>query len=192
MTDLLFATEDEAFESVDFTSRGWDVAEYERCTFTSCDLSGVELGATTLSDCAFIGCNLSMLSLVGASLQDVRFKDCKLMGVRFDACNPWLFEVAFDGCLLNLASFFRLQMRKTAFRRCAMRETDLAGADLTEAVFDDCDLLGAIFENTTLPGADFRTARGFAIHPESNGIKGAKFSAGSLSGLLLRYELVVE
>jgi uncharacterized protein YjbI with pentapeptide repeats len=82
-------------------------------------------------------------------------------------------------------------MPKTIFISSRLKDTDLAEADLSSAVFTDCDLEGAIFENTNLEKADFQTAINFVIDPESNKIKGAKFTAGGLPGLLTKYQLEI-
>jgi uncharacterized protein YjbI with pentapeptide repeats len=122
----------------------------------------------------------------------VRFKDCKLLGVHFEQCNEFLLSVSFDTCLLNLASFFRLKLKKTRFKNSSLHEADFTDTDLTGSVFDNCDLARAIFEKTTLEKADLRTAYNYSIDPERNRIKKAKFSLAGVVGLLDKYDVHVE
>jgi uncharacterized protein YjbI with pentapeptide repeats len=130
-----------------------------------------------------------MANLANSSFREVKFKDCKLLGLHFEHCNPFLFEVNFSSCNLNLASFFQLKMKKTTFQSCNLRECDFSECDLSMASFNDSDLLDATFDNTILEKADFRNARYFQIDPESNHIRKAKFSTDGLTGLLMKYDL---
>ena len=73
-----------------------------------------------------------------------------------------------------------------------MQEVDFTGCDLTASVFTNCDLLRATFDNTILEKADLRTAFNYAIDPERNKIKKAKFSVSGLHGLLAKYDITIE
>jgi uncharacterized protein YjbI with pentapeptide repeats len=73
----------------------------------------------------------------------------------------------------------------------------LNGVDFTEAnasdiAFNNCTFHEAIFENTNLLKSDLSRAEGFNIDPEINKIKGARFSASNLSGLLYKYDLKID
>ena len=72
-----------------------------------------------------------------------------------------------------------------------MQEVDFAEANLSNSLFDNCDFSGTVFEHTNLEKADFRTAQNFAVNPETNNIKKAKFSKLGLIGLLYKYDIVV-
>ncbi|HNX08430.1 MAG TPA: pentapeptide repeat-containing protein, partial [Bacteroidales bacterium] len=63
--------------------------------------------------------------------------------------------------------------------------------DLSGAVFDNCNLDRAIFQHTLLEKADFSTAYGYAIDPEVNRLKQARFSSTGLNGLLYKYDLEI-
>ena len=117
---------------------------------------------------------------------------CKLLGLRFDECNPLLLSFSFQGCILNFSSFYKLKIKGTAFKDCKLEEVDFVESDLTNVRFENCDLTMASFENTTLSGADLRSARNFFIDPEKNKVKKAKFSLSGLEGLLDKYDIVVE
>ena len=114
------------------------------------------------------------------------------MGLHFENCDPFLFEVDFDNCFLQLSSFYKLKLKKTRFKNSNLSEVDFTEADLTNSLFDNCDLDAARFERTTLEKADLRTSRNYSIDPELNKIKKAKFSIHGISGLLDKYDIEIE
>ena len=115
-----------------------------------------------------------------------------MLGLHFEYCNDFLFEVNFENCLLNLSSFYKLKMKKTKFAQCEMHEVDFTQTDLNLSIFDECDLMGSTFEQTNLEKADLRGAHHFSIDPELNKIKKAKVSQAGLVGFLDKYDLVIE
>ena len=86
--------------------------EFEDCIFKNCDFSNSDLSNNTFMDCEFIDCNLSMVSFVGTSLKTVHFKNCKLLGIHFNACTDFLFQVSFQDCTLDYASFANKKCQK--------------------------------------------------------------------------------
>jgi uncharacterized protein YjbI with pentapeptide repeats len=114
-----------------------------------------------------------------------------MQGLRFEACNPFLFEVCFETCVLNLSSFYQIKGKKTKFSGCSLHEVDFTEADFSEASFDGCDLSGVLFDQTKLSKADFRTAFNYVIHPSLNQIKKAKFSQEGLAGLLQGFDILI-
>jgi fluoroquinolone resistance protein len=183
--------ENKKIEKIDFSEEKL-AKEYDHCIFINCNFSNVNLSRIVFIDCDFTGCNLSMAGLTQTALQDVKFKDCKLMGLHFENCKDFLFEVTFDNCVLQLASFYKVKLKKTFFGNSMLHEADFTESDLSNAVFDNCDLAGATFENTILEKADLRSARNYSIHPESNRIKKAKFSTAGIAGLLEAYDIEIE
>ena len=87
--------------------------------------------------------------------ENAAFTGCKMLGVHFEYCNRLSFSAAFEECILNLSSFYRLSMKKTIFRKCSLQEVDFAECDLSGSLFDNCDLSKAKFDRTTLRKADF-------------------------------------
>ena len=168
------------------------IADYENCTFTNCDLSNSDLSQRIFLDCEFNSCNLSTAKLIKTGLKNVKFKDCKLLGLHFENCDQFLFEVDFDKCILNLSSFYKWKLKKTRFKDSNLSEVDFTEADMTSSLFDNCELAGARFERTILEKADLRTSRNYSIDPELNKIKKAKFSIYGISGLLDKYEIEIE
>ena len=115
-----------------------------------------------------------------------------MLGLRFDTCNAFGISFSFEGCQLNHSSFYKTRIRNTVFINCDLQETDFTDADLANAVFDKCNLSKAIFENTVLEKADFRTSYNYAIDPEINRVKRARFSIFGIAGLLLKYDIEIE
>lgn len=183
---------DKAFHQKDFTQDPLRKGEYENCTFHQCDFSGSDLSHVKFIDCVFKSCNLSLAKLNETTFQSVKFKDCKMLGLRFDTCNEFGLSFSFDQCQLNHSSFFKLKIKKSIFKNSQMEEIDFAETDLSGSVFDNCDLLQSIFENSLLEKVDFRTAYNYSFDPEKNRIKKARFSNSGISGLLDKYNIIIE
>jgi len=183
--------EDQVFEKKDF-STAWTKGEYDHCTFHHCDFSNLNLSGTIFSDCRFLDSNLSLAKLGKTAFKTVYFKDCKLLGMRFDQADDFLFSVSFDHCFLNHSSFYKKKLKGSQFLYCKMEEVEFSEADLSFSVWDGTDLSRAKFENTLLERADFRLALHFSIDPEKNKIKKAKFSLPGVLGLLDVYDLDIE
>lgn len=184
--------ENQAFKGVDFSKEGLEHKEYIRCRFVGCQFPAVDFSGITFDGCRFENCDLSLAKIRDTAMRDIEFVGCKLLGLRFDRCNPYGLVFSFSGCVLDFASFFRLKIKKTRFTGCRMREVDLGGADLGESLFEECDLSGALFDATNLEKADFRTAHHYVIDPETCRVKKAKFSLIGLPGLLARYGIEIE
>lgn len=185
-------TENRRFENIDFTQQLPAKGGYENCTFVNCNFSAVDVGGLNFVDCEFTACNLSNCKMVKTGWRQVSFIQCKLLGLRFDTCNDFLFAVSFDNCKLDFASFFKVKLKGTTFKDCSLHEVDFTEADLTAAVFSNCDLKDASFGATNMEKADFRTAFNYSIDPAENRLKQARFSAQGLAGLLDRYDIIVD
>jgi len=187
-----FFYEGKTFDKSDFTVNLPDKGEYDNCRFLNCDYSDADLSGFIFTECEFIACNLSLIKLGKTAFKDVRFKDCKMLGLHFEDCSDFLFQVGFENCQLNLSSFFKRKLKQTSFKNTGLQEVDFTEADLTAAIFDQCDLSNATFDRTNLEKADFRSAFNYSIDPENNRIKKAKFSVAGLPGLLFKYGIDIE
>ena len=176
----------------DFSIDGLSPGEYENCSFLNCNLAGVDLSDIRFIECSFEQCDLSNTNLGNTAFRDVRFTGCKMLGLRFDSCNEFLFEVRFSKCQLNLSSFYGRKLSGTQIDGCSLHDVDFGEADLSGTTLEDSDLSGASFEYTNLEKADLRTAYNFVIDPEVNKIDKAKFSQYGLSGLLAKYDIIIE
>lgn len=186
------STIDKTFQNIDYTQNVIDKGEFENCVFSQCNFEGVDLSQNIFIDCTFSSCNLSLSKLTKTAFRDVSFKDCKLLGLRFENCNDFLFEVRFENCILNLSSFYKRNSKKTLFNNCSLQEVDFSEADLSGSTFNNCNLSKAIFDNCNLEKVDFRTAFNYSISPERNRIKKAKFSSQGLAGLLQHYDIIID
>ena len=112
--------------------------------------------------------------------------------INFFECNHLLLSVTFEDTRLDFTSFYNLKLKNTLFKNCNLHEVDFSETDLTKSIFDNCNLNRAIFINTNLKESDFRTSYNYSIDPEVNSIKKAKFSLEGISGLLYKYDIVIE
>ncbi len=181
-----------SLDKKDYSEEPIELGEYDVCHFTNCNFSNSDLSNVIFIDCTFSACNLSGAKLNKTSLRDCTFKDCKLLGLHFFNCHDFLFAVTFENCNLNLASFYRMKIKKTIFKNCNLQEVDFSEADLSAALLDNCDLALSVFSNTILEKADLKTAYNYSIDPETNYIKKAKFSSNGIAGLLDKYDLEIE
>ncbi|CAN5414057.1 pentapeptide repeat-containing protein [soil metagenome] len=182
--------EDQTFTKI--TAAQLTAGTYENCKFISCDFSYAGLNDKVFIDCRFEDCNLSLAEVVNTGLQNIRFVRCKLSGVNFSKSKDFLFELHFEGCILDNAVFYKKKNKKATFTDCSMEETDLTEADLTDACFVNCNLHRAFFSNTILKNADLRTSYNFTIDPDINNLKKTRFSLHGLPGLLSKYDIKVE
>ena len=184
--------ENQLFKRIDYTAANFQRNEYEDCKFVNCNFHEVDLLNVVFRECTFDGCDFSLASLKNTTLNDIKFINCKLLGVQFEECNPFLFSLDFENCLLKLAVFYKLKLKKTGFKNCNLQETDFSEADLTAAMFDNCDMQRAIFNRTNLEKADFSSSFNYSIDPENNRIKKARFSRMGVIGLLDKYGIEIE
>jgi uncharacterized protein YjbI with pentapeptide repeats len=185
------AVEDLVIGQADLIDTPLPASEYTRCTFEGCDLKSADMQGKIFVECTFRSCDLSLANTTRTSWRGVRFEHCKLLGLRFDQCHTFLLELAFDTCILDLASFHGLRLKNTVLSNCRLRETDLSAADLSGASFAGCDLGGAVFDGTILEGADMRTAQHYSIDPATNKIRKARFTRDGLEGLLHRSGIII-
>ena len=180
------------FQGATFSQREIARGNYENCIFAGCILPKSDLSGSRFVDCEFRNCDLSLSKVNHTAFRNIRFRGSKLVGLHFENCNPLGFSASFEGCQLNLSSFFRLNLKQTVFKECDLREVDFTESNLTEVLFGNCDLSGAIFSRTILERTDFRTAVNYSLDPELNRIKKARFSLMGVPGLLDKYNIEIE
>lgn len=180
--------EDQVFEKITTLEKG----EYDHCQFINCQFGNAFLNGYSFLECEFTDCDLSMANISGSAFKDVTFTDCKLLGLHFNNCNPFLFQLTLNHCNLKLASFYSLKLKSSRFSNCILEDVDFTDADLTGISFQNCDFKKAIFDNTLLEKADFRTAKNYTIDPNKNKITKAKFSYPSVLGLLDTFKIEIQ
>ena len=183
---------DEEIVAKDFRDIGLRQKEVKECIFRKCNFSKADLSHSNFVECRFEDCDLSMATMANTALKDVEFVECKMVGIRFELCNPFLLQVGFSNCQMTLCSFYELPLGGTLFKDCQLHEAEFTSTVLSKAIFDDCDLTKAVFEDTNMEKADLRSASNFSIDAERNRLKGARFSLDGLPGLLSKHQIKVE
>ena len=175
--------ENETLDNLDFNVEKY-AEEYENCVFKNCSFSESDVSSIKFMECRFENCDWSSAKLTDTCFREVAFKNCKMLGLRFEDCNPLLLEFSFDDCVLDFSTFYGLTIRQTPFVNCSLKEVDFGTADLTGSVFRNSLLERVVFDRTNLEKVDFREAIRFEIDPSINKLKGALFGRENLSGLV--------
>lgn len=180
---------DEQFIKVSFTSKELSKTDFDSCIFKNCDMSELHINGSEFLNCEFIDCNFSNSVVRESSFKEVEFINTKAVGVKFYEIDSFLFKINFNGCQLDLASFYQLKMNNFSFVNCSLKDVDFTEADLQHTKFDSCDFQGAVFDTTNLQHANFETAENFTIDMEKNLLKGAFFSKENVGNLLAKYKI---
>lgn len=188
MSKLLKPTE--VLSNLNLLPKPSEREDYEKCEFVNCILTDVS--NLNFINCVFKNCNLSSCKANNTKLQSVEFIDCKLLGLNFFQAKDFAFEVYFEKCLLDYASFDSKKLNKSEFKHCKMHEVNFTKADLSKSTMIDCDLYEAIFAQTNLSGLDLTSSSNFAIDPEINTIKKTKILSQDLFRLLTRHDIIIE
>ncbi|MEM1407166.1 MAG: pentapeptide repeat-containing protein [Bacteroidota bacterium] len=176
----------------DYLANSLPVGEYEDCIFEDCTFLNADVSRVAFVDCEFINCDLSNANINLAAFREVQFSGCKMLGLRFDNANDFLFSVGFSRCRLDSSVFYMRSLKSTLFDQCSLKEVDFTETDLSGASFNSCDLFGATFDRTNLEKADLRGAENYIIDPDNNRIRSARFSISGVSGLLSKYSIHIE
>lgn len=184
--------EDKTFESENYTENGIYDLEFYDCTFDKCDFSNAIVSSCKFNDCTFVNCNLSMMNPSLSVMNNISFDNCKILGVKFNHCHDFIFEVNFKDSTLDYSSFERRKMSRTRFTNCSLKGVDFGGTDLKQAKLIKCNLNEAIFQSTNLQEVDFTSAVNYIINPDENNIKKARFSRDGIEGLLHKYNIIIE
>lgn len=180
-------TEDHSFEKIKTLAPG----VYENCQFISCNFEGSNFNTYKFIDCIFDACNLSLIQTENLAIQDCIFKNCKILGFHFSKANTFNLSFSFINCVLDHSSFQGLKIKKTIFKDSSLKEVDFENSDCSHSIFDNCNLEGTLFYQTNLEQVNFLTAYNYALDPELNKMKGAKFSKEGLPGLLQKYKIKI-
>lgn len=184
------------FEQLDKANACYRDMEFEDCVFSDCDFSAASFQNCRFTQCRFERCNLGLAVFAASRLFGVTFIESKLIGVDWTRAD-WPdfhrdFELAFQQCILNDASFYGLTMEQLVMAECRVQEVDFRHGNFSGASLTQCDLSGSLFVQTNLSRADFSGSEGFNINVLENTLKGAIFSRFDALSLLesLGIELV--
>jgi uncharacterized protein YjbI with pentapeptide repeats len=184
--------DNETFSKIDFAKTKIKKGEYDHCTFLNCNFENVHASAIQFIECEFVHCNFSNAILKDTAFKDVNFVNCKMIGVKFNELNPFLLQFTFTGYQLSFSFFYQLKILRTKFKNCNLQEVDFTETVLINSVFDECDFKNTVFDQTNLEKTDFRTSVNFNINPDTNRLKGARFTKENVLGLLSKYKIHIE
>lgn len=182
---------DQVFDALGSDAVQFSGRRFEDCTFRNCSFAEASLRRGLFIGCTFSSCDLSNAHLTGATMSQVHFVDSKLIGINWTSA-AHVSQLICQKSNLNYSTFAGRDMRKVAITDCIAREVDFSDANLSEANCRGTDFAGTTFSNTNLTKADLRGARGYAIAPAENKIKGAKFSLPEAIALLHALGVEVE
>ena len=187
----------ETFRALRQENGRFNSSEFDQCVFDRCVFSRSVFAHCRFTSCRFIGCDLSNIGVPSSRFRDVRFEATKLLGVDWTKANAMAeahgpTSLSFVDCVVDLSSFFGLNLRGAVMERCSAKEVDLSEADLRDAVCRGTDFTGAKFHATNLERADLREAMNYAIDPRANRVKGARFSLPEAVALLRGLDIVIE
>lgn len=184
--------EEKIYDRVDFAKSPLGICEYDSCSFKHCIFTAHSIAGSIFIDCVFEDCDLSNLKLTQTSFRQVQFNGCKMMGLRFDECNPSLLSFNFKECNLSHSVFVGLKLKGIQILHSIAEGVDFTDSDLTSAVLNHSNFLDARFIQTNLEKADFRHAINYGIDPTQNKIRKAQFSPDGLHGLLTVFGIVIK
>jgi len=165
--------------------------EFIDCTINNCIFFEWQIIDCIFTNCTFTDVNMAMCKLNDTQLNKVTFQNCKIMGVNFNLCRRFLFEVGFNNCILDYSSFEKIKMNGTEFTDSSLKGVDFAESSLEKAIFNNTNLEDTIFFKTNLKGADLSLAYNYRISPTQNNLKKAIFSENGLTGLLSEFDILI-
>ncbi|GAB5556208.1 MAG: pentapeptide repeat-containing protein [Schleiferiaceae bacterium] len=183
---------DEVFEDLDFSQSPLPSKNFEGCTFVGCRFTGLNLSAHSFVECEFENCDLSNIDVTDTSWQECTLQQCKIMGVRFDAANSFLFSIEASNCNFQYSNFYGRNLKSSRFSQCDFTEVDFGDADASGISLTQCNFQNAIWENTRLEKANLSGAENLTLDPESNFIIGMTLPKDSALNLLAKYKLKFE
>lgn len=182
---------DKTYLQLKLADTPWQKGTYENCRFENCLLSGVVWSHSVFVSCTFVDCDISLAKVDQTAFQGVHFERCKVMGLRFDYCNSFLFEVSAVESNFQLSSFYQCALKGAKLHDCQLSEVDFSEADLSGASLKGSLLTDATFDRTKLLKCDFRNTQGIALDLDNNQVTGALFDREALPSLLVKYQLKI-
>ena len=169
----------ENFKGVNLHGLKITKAEFDDCTFVSCDFSETFFSSCKFTECRFENCNLSLAKFTNTKMSDVKFIACKMVGIDWTKAD-WhsllnAGPLHFRDCIIDDGNFFGLSLEEIVIRECRAKEVDFRNATLKNADFSGSDFKGTLFNNTHLENANFIDAQNTMIDMRLNNLKGAIF-----------------
>lgn len=171
------------FENLSHPGEHITGSTFDRCTFVRCNLQQTLFEECTFNNCVFEGCDISLIKFKSTTFNTVSINSSKAIGISWRECSNPVY-VSFKDSQISYSSFYGKKLKKMQAINCVALETDFTACDLQQANFERTDLAGAYFSDTDLTQANFAGARNYQINPNTNRIKGAKFSLPDALSLL--------
>lgn len=184
--------ENQSYKKENYTNSKLDNHHYTNCKFHHCDFSQTSFKKVRFIDCQFDNCVLNLPQLDDCRLQECVFKESKITGANFFQCDPFLFSIKLESCLLQYCNFANLPLKEGIFNKSIFTECVFSENQMQETQFCYCDLTGTIFHHCNLQKANFSKAFNYVIDPLTNQIKGATFSLPEALVLLRSFEINLE
>jgi len=170
----------EDFEKIDLQNSIIKHAEFEECTFISCNFSETLFRSCRFIDCRFENCNLSVIKLTDSMVSGCTFNSSKMIGIDWTMCD-WdslltSEPLRFKKCILNDNNFYGLTQDRVEIKECSAKEFDFRFGSFKNANFSSSDFKGALFGDTHLEYTNFSDATNTNIDLKSNHLKGAIFN----------------
>lgn len=168
------------FRECRFIGSSFIETNFQNCRFIQCEFSGCDLSLAHFDSCVFSGVRFEKSRLIGIDWTRVDWNTSNLRRL-----------VKFYKCNISHCTFIGLKFDGINIIDCMAHDVDFREADLLQGNFDGTDLSESLFFNTNLSKADFTGARNYAISPEKNTLKGAKFSQPEAMSLLFNLDIVL-
>jgi uncharacterized protein YjbI with pentapeptide repeats len=169
-----------SFHECRFVGNSFVETNFQNCRFIQCEFNGCDLSLAQFTSCVFSGVQFEASRLIGIDWTRADWNTSSLgKPVKFDKCN------------ISHSTFIGLKLDTITIIDCTAHDVDFREADLSRTDFDGTDLTESLFLNTNLSKADFSGARNYAISPETNTLKGAKFSLPEAMSLLFNLDIVL-
>lgn len=181
---------EQTFEGIELRESVVRGKDFYDCTFFQCRFNETTFSGCKFIDCTFKSCDLSNMKVNMSRFRDLKSEDSKWVGINWTNAES-ISHLNFIKCVLNYSNFIGLDLRRSKLENCIAREVDFRQANLTEAVCTGTEFSGAQFAGTNLTKADFRRAVQYAIRPNDNTLKSAKFSFPEAAALLHGLDIIL-
>ncbi|MDH5505822.1 MAG: pentapeptide repeat-containing protein [Anaerolineae bacterium] len=190
--------ENEIFKDLVFENGVLKNTQFRECSFVNCSFRETLFQACEFIDCVFKDCDLSLIQVHASSFKHTKFEGSKVIGVNWAKAswgNPQLSQISrpidFFDCVLNYSTFIGLHLTKITIKNCIAKEVDFSETNLKQANLMYTDFSKSLFRNTDLTEANFVGAKDYFIVPDQNTLKQTKFSMPEALSLLYNLDIVL-
>ncbi|HET6446679.1 MAG TPA: pentapeptide repeat-containing protein [candidate division Zixibacteria bacterium] len=184
---------DHSFSDLRLSKIKLEASSFYECRFVDCSFTESVFHDCRFAGCSFINSDLSLIKVPLCAFSRVQFESSRLIGIDWTQAD-WratsLGEpVRFTRCTINHSTFIGVNLSKILIRDTSAQNVDFREADLSGADLSGTDLSDSLFSNTNLSGADLTSAKNYTISPETNKLKGTKFSLPEAMALLFNMDI---